>query len=93
MSETRRKYDEEFKKRAVRMSFSSERAVTQVAESLGISSNMLYRWRKRYTPDGEKTEMAHQQDEMHQLRLRNAELEEENYILKKAAAFFAQHQK
>ena len=93
MSETRRKYDEEFKKRAVRMSFSSERAVTQVAESLGISSNMLYRWRKKYTPDGEKTGMAQQQDEMHQLRLRNAELEEENYILKKAAAFFAQHQK
>ena len=93
MSETRRKYDEEFKKRAVRMSFSSERTVTQVAESLGISSNMLYRWRKKYTPDGEKTEMAQQQDEMRQLRLRNAELEEENYILKKAAAFFAQHQK
>ena len=93
MSETRRKYDEEFKKRAVRMSFSSERAVTQVAESLGISSNMLYRWRKKYTPDGEKTEMAQQQDEMRQLRLRNAELEEENYILKKASAFFAKNQK
>ena len=54
MSETRRKYDEEFKKRAVRMSYSSERTVTQVAESLGISSNMLYRWRKKYTSDGEK---------------------------------------
>jgi transposase len=44
MLETCRKYDEEFKKRAVRMSYSSERTVTQVAESLGISSNMLYRW-------------------------------------------------
>ena len=49
MTETRKKYDEEFKKRAVRMSFSSERTVKQVAESLGISSNMLYRWRKKYT--------------------------------------------
>ncbi|MCI1966335.1 MAG: transposase [Oscillospiraceae bacterium] len=93
MSETRRKYDEKFKKRAVRMSFSSERTVTQVAESPGISSNMLYRWRKKYTPNGDKTEMAQQQDKMRQLRLRNAQLEEENYILKKAAAFFAQHQK
>ncbi|MDD3229934.1 MAG: transposase [Oscillospiraceae bacterium] len=92
MTETRKKYDEEFKKRAVRMSFSSERTVKQVAESLGISSNMLYRWRKKYTPDGDKTEAAQQQDEMRKLRLRNAELEEENYILKKAAAFFAQHQ-
>ncbi|WP_281391066.1 transposase [Caproicibacterium amylolyticum] len=76
--------------RAVRMSYCSERTVTQIAESLGISSNMLYRWRKRYTPDGDKAEMVQQQDEMRQLRLRNAELEEENY--KKAAAFFAQHQ-
>lgn len=43
-------------------------------------------------PDGDKTEVAQQQDEMRQLHLRNAELEEGNYILKKAAAFFAQHQ-
>lgn len=46
MTETRKKYDEEFKKRAVRMSFSNERTVTQFAERLGISSNMLYQWRK-----------------------------------------------
>lgn len=42
MTETRKKYDEEFKKRAVRMCFSSKRTVMQVAESLGISYNMLY---------------------------------------------------
>ena len=30
MSKNRRKYDEEFKKRAVRMSYSSERTVTEV---------------------------------------------------------------
>ncbi|WP_137143849.1 V-type ATPase 116kDa subunit family protein [Ethanoligenens harbinense] len=59
----------------------------------GSAVTWLYRWRKKYTPDGDKTEMAQQQDEMHQLRLRNAELEEKNCILKKAAAFFAQHQK
>ena len=31
MSKNRKKYDEEFKKRAVRMSYSSERSVTAVA--------------------------------------------------------------
>ncbi len=36
------------------MSYSSERPVTAVAESLGITSNMIYRWRQKYTPDGEK---------------------------------------
>jgi transposase len=93
MSTNRRKYDEEFKKRAVRMSYSSERTVTDVAESLGITSNMIYRWRKKYTPEGDRTQMAQQQDEMNQLRSRIAELEEENYILKKASAFFAKNQK
>ena len=93
MSNSRRKYDEEFKKRAVRLSYSSERTVTAVAESLGITSNMIYRWRKKYTPDGDKTQTAQQQEELSQLRSRIAELEEENYILKKASAFFAKNQK
>lgn len=35
MSNSRMKYDEEFKKRAARMSYSSERSVTAVAESFG----------------------------------------------------------
>jgi len=75
------------------MRYSSERPVTTVAESLGVTSNMIYRWRKKYTPDGEKTQLAQQQDELSKLRKRIAELEEENYILKKAWAFFAKNQK
>ena len=93
MSKKRRQYDEEFKKRAVRMSYSSERPVTEVATSLGITTNMIYRWRQKYTPDGDKTQLAQQQDELSKLRSRVAELEEENYILKKATAFFAKNQK
>jgi transposase len=93
MSANRRNYDEEFKKRAVRMSYSSERPLTEVAQSLGISTNMIYLWRKKYTPTGDKTKMAQQQEDVSQLRSRIAELEEENYILKKASAFFAKNQK
>ncbi len=93
MSKTRRKFDDEFKKRAVRMSYTSERSVSEVAKSLDISKNMLYRWREQYTPVGDKTQMAEQQDELSKLRSRVAELEEENYILKKATAFFAKNQK
>jgi transposase len=75
------------------MSYTSERPVTEVAESLGITTNMIYRWRQKYTPDGDKTQMAEQQDELSKLHSRVAELEEENYILKKATAFFAKNQK
>lgn len=93
MSIERRKYDEEFKKRAVRLSYSTDRSVREVAEGLGIHESILHRWRKKYTPDGDKTQMAGQQEEINQLRSKIAELEEENYILKKASAFFAKHQK
>lgn len=90
---TRKKYDVEFKKRAVRLSHSSERTLQEVADSLGIHVQLLYRWRQQYTPEGEKTKLAEAQDEASVLRQRIAELEEENYILKKATAFFAKHQK
>lgn len=89
----RKKYDLEFKKRAVRLSYTSERTIQSVADSLGINVQLLYRWRKQFTPDGEKTQLSEAQDEAAMLRKRIAELEEENYILKKATAFFAKHQK
>lgn len=90
---TRKKYDIEFKKRAVRLSHSSERTIQEVADNLGIHVQLLYNWRRQYTPEGEKTKLADAQDEASILRQRIAELEEENYILKKATAFFAKHQK
>ena len=88
----RKQYDKEFKKRAVQLSYSSERSIQSVADSLGIHVQMLYRWRRQFTPDGEKTQLSEAQDEVSKLRKRIADLEEENYILKKATAFFAKHQ-
>mgnify|MGYP000496678640 FL=1 len=93
MAQNQRRYDEEFKKRAVRLSYSSDRTVKSVAESLGVRTNLIYRWRKLYTPDGDKTKMATQNDEIQVLRTRIAELEEENDVLKKASAYFAKHQR
>jgi transposase len=93
MAQNQRQYDEEFKKRAVRLSYSSDRSVKSVAEALGIRTNLIYRWRKVYTPEGDKTKMAEQNDEIQVLRTRIAELEEENDILKKASAYFAKNQR
>ena len=75
------------------MSYSSERTVKEVADSLGINVSILNRWRKKYTPAGDKTQLSEQQDELGHLRSRVAELEEENDILKKASAYFAKNQK
>lgn len=87
----RNHYDEDFKKRAVKLSYSDSRTVQQVADSLGINVSVLNRWRKRYTPEGDITRQAAQADEITQLKLRNAELEEEIELLKKASAYFAKH--
>lgn len=37
------------------MSYVSTKTVTEAARNLGISDGMLYRWRQKYTPEGEKT--------------------------------------
>lgn len=93
MISKRKEYDEEFKKRAVQLSYNAARTVQSVVDDLGISQSMLYRWRQKYSEQGEKTEKAVQTEEVRQLRKRIAELEEENEILKKASAYFAKHQR
>jgi len=40
----RRNYDPEFKKQAVLQSAEPGRSVKEVAENLGVSSNLIYRW-------------------------------------------------
>ncbi len=93
MPNKRQKFDEEFKKNAVRLSFASNKTLRETAEDLGIGVSMLYRWRKRYTPEGEKTQYATLEEEYRALRLEVAELRIEQDMLKKAAAYFAKNQK
>ena len=89
MPGTRAKYDEEFKKNAVSLSYASPRSVKQLSEDLGISENLLYRWRKKYTADGEKTCYATLEEENKELRKQLAEARIEADMLKKATAYFA----
>lgn len=93
MSNTRQKFDEEFKKNAVRLSCASSKTVQEVADDLGIAVSLLYRWRKRYTPQGDKTKYATMEEENRALKLENAELKMERDMLKKAAAYFAKSQR
>jgi len=89
MSETRRRFDEEFKKNAVRLSYASNRPVAEIARNLDISDAMLYRWRQKYTAQGDKTRYATLEEENKALKLENAELKIERDMLKKASAYFA----
>jgi transposase len=93
MSSIRKQYDEEFKKNAVKLSYASSKSVVDVARDLGIGDGMLYRWRQKYTPEGDKTRYATLEEEIKQLRLKTAEQAMEIDMLKKASAYFASLQR
>ena len=84
------RYTEEFKKSVVSL-YSNGKTQTQLCEEYGISSSALSRWIKAYSEvkiDDGTVMTAKQVKELHK---RNAQLEEENMILKKALAIFTPH--
>ena len=82
-----RKYDDGFKKEALKMVFSG-RSVPDVARSLGIGENLLYNWR-----NADKAQMSPEQSttdvEISRLRKLLIQVETERDILKKALAIFS----
>ena len=86
----RRKYTAEFKAQAVAL-LAAGKSVTELAEELCISSNLLYRWKlnaQEAQGGGEGVRAAGERSEAGALRLlrrENASLRLENDILKKAA--------
>ncbi len=90
-----RAYDTEFKRDAVLLVLEKERSCVDVAEALGIPVGTLYRWVEAYKnhrvdPFPGKGKLNAEDEEFHRMRRRISDLEEENEILKKATAIFAQ---
>ena len=90
---TRRRFTDEFKLEAVRLIRESGRPVAQVARELGISDNVLYRWRSEQqqieSQGGTRQSVRTEQDELTRLKRENETLRKERDFLKRAAAFFA----
>lgn len=89
----RRKYDASFREEVVRMVLSG-RPVGEVAQSLGIGENLVYRWKSRYGPHQPTTivktgSTADVSQDQQLLLKRIRELETERDILKKALAIFS----
>ena len=92
---SRRKYDASFKQEVVNM-IASGRSVPDIAVSLGIGENLIYRWRKQAIGSSESTAAAQPEapsqvplSEHLALQKRLRELEMEHEILKKAVAIFS----
>jgi len=90
----RRSFDREFKISAVKLVMESEKSVSSVAAELGISSNTLFNWKKKYLEDVKNAfpGKGHLKAEQEELRKKDKEivtLKMERDILKKALAYFA----
>jgi transposase len=81
----------EFRRDVVAVARKGEAPLSQVAKDFGISESCLHRWLKLadiddgVRPGATSSESA----ELRELRKRNKTLEQENEILRRAAAFFA----
>jgi len=91
-------YSKEFKLEALRLMEESDRPASEIAMSLGIRRNQLYKWKEQMSKKGDVASAKkgrpkkEDQSENATLRQENKRLKEDIEILKKAAAYFARHQ-
>lgn len=85
------RYDEEFKRTLVNLYQSGGKTQAALCKEYGVSQTALTRWIKQYstvkTDDGEILTAK----QVKELQKRNAQLEDELMILKKAIAIFTPH--
>lgn len=86
----RRKYDAEFKAEVLKM-VANGQSVAYVSQALGISENIIYRWRQKRKGEKEagKGDLSSLSAENQQLKERVRQLETEREVLKKALAIFS----
>jgi transposase len=93
----RRSFTAEFKAEVVRKVLSSGKTAGQVARELDLTETAVRHWVKQAQADSGKgppgVMTTAEKEELAQLRKEVRELREDREILKKAAAFFAKHQK
>ena len=84
------KYSEEFKKTIVTL-YQSGKTYAEIKKEYGISSSALSNWVRKYSQVQVDEDTVLTAQQIKALQRRNAELEEENLILKKAIAIFTPH--
>jgi transposase len=87
-----RAFPQEFRRDVVAVARSSGRSIASVAKDFGVSESCLQRWlAKADVEEGRRPGVTTEESaELRELRKRNRLLEQENEILRRAAAYFAQ---
>ncbi len=89
-----KQYPKEFKEEAVALVREQGYSVAEAAKSLGIASNMLYKWKEKIEASEAGEVLAEdERSELKRLRKEVKDLRMEKEILKKASAFFAKEMK
>ena len=84
------RYTMEFKKTIVNL-YHSGKTYSELSEENGVSHSALAKWIKQYSEIKVDDETVVTAEQIKALQKRNAQLEEENLILKKAIAIFTPH--
>ncbi len=83
-------YPKEFREDVVRVARTSDAPLRQVAKDFGIAESCLRRWiRKAELVEDPRSPAVPESGELRALKRRNQVLEQENEILRRAAAFCA----
>lgn len=89
MGKGRRKFEEQYKREAVRFLEETGRPLREVAAELRVAEQTLWRWQKKYGTAAGESLTPSEREELRRLRRENARLQQEREFLKKAAAYFA----
>lgn len=86
-----KKYPKEFRDDVVRVARIGATPYVQIAEDFGVSEASIYNWiRQADINDGVRSGLSDEEvAELREIKRRNRVLEEENLILRRAAALFA----
>lgn len=87
MSSKNTKYTQEYKQTIVNL-YNSGKTYSEIHKEYGVSHSALSNWIKQYSEVKIDDETVLTAKQIKELQKRNAQLEEENLILKKAIAIF-----
>jgi len=82
-----KKYDDEFKRNAVRKVLDGQ-SVRSVSQELGVNESLIHKWKRGALKEGDGRRSGADLSEIEALKKRNRELEMEVEILKKATLIF-----
>ncbi len=95
MANQRRKFDRNFKLKAVELSYEREN-IREVAHELNLRPELIYRWRSEFAalengsfPGNGKKKMTEEESELSRLKKELADVRMERDILKKAVGIFS----